>query len=254
MPPTLDDNTILRLRMRAQGLADPRAESVRDVLHRVGALQAQDLAASQLALHARAAHLTIAAVTRACNQDRVVVRTWLMRGTLHMVAAEDVRWLLRPARPHLPRQRPPPSPPTGIRRRPLRPRAPRDPRDPQRWRRAHPRRVSGRARHERHRHRPQDAGARAPRRLRRAQRTICRGPDRADGEPTYVLLDEWIDPARDQRPDDRSAALARLYLTSYGPATADDLAAWAGISLTAARQSIERTGGFSPDGQSSAAS
>ena len=59
MPPTLDDNTILRLRMRAQGLVDPRAESVRDVLHRVGALQAQDLAASQLALHARAARLTI---------------------------------------------------------------------------------------------------------------------------------------------------------------------------------------------------
>ncbi len=34
-----------------------------------------------------------AAVIRACTVDRSIVRTWAMRGTLHLVAAEDVGWL-----------------------------------------------------------------------------------------------------------------------------------------------------------------
>jgi hypothetical protein len=46
-----------------------------------------------LAVRARSAGLTAAAVVRACNEERSVVRTWAMRGTLHMVATEDVGWL-----------------------------------------------------------------------------------------------------------------------------------------------------------------
>src|SRR5437870_1822252 len=45
-------------------------------------------------MRARSAGLDAGKVTRALNHDRSIVRTWLMRGTLHVVAAEDVRWLL----------------------------------------------------------------------------------------------------------------------------------------------------------------
>jgi hypothetical protein len=238
MPATLDDNTVLKLRARAQGLAHPRAAVVSGVLPRVGAIQAQDLAASQLALRARGDGLTLDAVTRACNADRAVVRTWLMRGTLHMVAAEDVRWLLRLLAPAFIA--------AGRRRAELG-------LDDALCERALPALreiLSGGVALARaelvaalaQSGIPLDATTQAPAHLASyAALTglICRGADRADGEPTYVLLDEWISPSRDRRPEDPPAALARLYLTGHGPATAEDLAWWAGISLRSAREGID---------------
>ncbi len=240
MPYVDNEKTILRLRCRAQGLADPRAESTGEVLQRVGAIQAQDLAASRLALRARSASITADAVARACNEERVVVRTWLLRGTLHMVLAEDVRWLLRLLGPAVL---------ASDRRRRLQLglddalclRALDALREMLRGGAALVRAdlvgalaASGVV---------IDPKSQAPAHLvayAALHGLIARGADRADGEPTYVLLDDWIDPQRDRRPEDDLAALARLYLTAYGPATADDLAAWAGIPLRSARQAIER--------------
>jgi hypothetical protein len=33
--------------------------------------------------------------------DKTIVRTWLMRGTLHLVAAEDIHWLLKLVAPRI---------------------------------------------------------------------------------------------------------------------------------------------------------
>jgi len=242
MVPKLDDNTVLRLRTRAHGLAGPRASAVEGIMQRIGAIQAQDLAASQLALRARGDDLTLDAVVRACNEERSVVRTWLMRGTLHLVAAEDVRWLLRLLAP------------TFIeadRRRRLELGL-----DDALCERALPalRKILGggtaMARAELIAALAQhgiaiDAKSQAPAHLvgyAAMKGLICRGADRADGEPTYptyVLLDEWIAPSHDREPDNPLAALARLYLRGHGPATAGDLAWWAGVSLRAAREGME---------------
>lgn len=83
------------MRMAAQGLSALGAEDVAAAATRCAGIQAQDLLASRLAVRARTGHSTEAQVARACDEDRSVVRTWLMRGTLHMVAAADVRWLVR---------------------------------------------------------------------------------------------------------------------------------------------------------------
>jgi hypothetical protein len=64
------------------------------VLRAVCGLQAQLLSAAALGLRARTADLRSAEVAHALNEERSIVRTWLMRGTLYVVAAEDVRWLL----------------------------------------------------------------------------------------------------------------------------------------------------------------
>src|ERR1700694_5800921 len=88
------------LRVRAQRLDSRRpAAAVEDVVRDVFALQAQDDMAATLGIWTRGDGLTIADVARARAQDRSVVRLWCLRGTLHLVAAEDVRWLLDLLRP-----------------------------------------------------------------------------------------------------------------------------------------------------------
>ena len=67
----------------------------------VFALQAQDDMAATLGIWTRSDGLSIGDVTRARERDRSVVRLWCFRGTLHLVAAEDVRWLLDLLRPGL---------------------------------------------------------------------------------------------------------------------------------------------------------
>src|SRR5258706_1074015 len=82
------------MRMRSQRLTDPRATDVPALLQQVGALQAQDTQASRLAVRPRSDGLGAQAVRRACNEKRSVVRIWAMRGTLHMVPAVDVCWVV----------------------------------------------------------------------------------------------------------------------------------------------------------------
>lgn len=77
----------------AQGLAGRRAASTADAVRRVVALQAQDVRANRLAVRARTDGLTRADVDTAVASGEVV-RTWAMRGTLHMLAAEDVGWVV----------------------------------------------------------------------------------------------------------------------------------------------------------------
>src|ERR1700730_6308778 len=47
-----------------------------------------------LAVRARSSGLREHDVTRALEIDRSLVRTWLLRGTLHIAAAEDIGWML----------------------------------------------------------------------------------------------------------------------------------------------------------------
>src|SRR5256885_16628420 len=79
--------------MHAQGLAGDHAGDVAGAVRRAAGLQAQATGAARLGVRARSGGLDEAAVVRACNTDRTVVRSWLMRGTLHMVPSEDLRWL-----------------------------------------------------------------------------------------------------------------------------------------------------------------
>jgi hypothetical protein len=67
------------------------------------------------------------------------------------------------------------------------------------------------------------------------QGVIGQGPDR-DGEPLYVLLDEWLPPAPPPDPEAALIALLRRYLAAYAPAGPADFAAWSGLSLGAARR------------------
>ena len=62
----------------------------------------------------------------------------------------------------------------------------------------------------------------------------------AGARHTHVLLDDRLRGARERRPADPVAELARRYVTSHGPATARDFAWWSGLTLTDARGGLER--------------
>ena len=75
-------------------------------------------------------------------------------------------------------------------------------------------------------------------RLAALEGILCLGPDRDDGEATYVLLDDWVSPAPGRSRENALAELARRYFAAYGPATVEDLAAWSGLPLPEARSAV----------------
>src|SRR4051794_21993464 len=97
VPRTLPPDLARGLLVRAQRLAGPEREgpaTVADVTRLVAGLQAQDAGAAALGVRARLAGATLTQVNQARFEDRTVARIWCMRGTLHLVPAEDARWLV----------------------------------------------------------------------------------------------------------------------------------------------------------------
>ncbi len=87
-------------RLAAQLLVGETAGGAVEVVERLLAVQAQDLRAARLAFRARTIGLTAADVDRELN-NRTLLVTWLNRGTLHLVRAEDYWWLQQLTTPQL---------------------------------------------------------------------------------------------------------------------------------------------------------
>src|SRR5258708_29631900 len=82
--------------MRAQNLYSRLPHKVLvDAVRDVVGIQAQLTPAMMLALRARVSGLTISDIETAIADDRGLVRTWAMRATLHLLAADDFSWLVR---------------------------------------------------------------------------------------------------------------------------------------------------------------
>lgn len=217
-------------RAAAQWLTDPRAAaSPHEVVRHLIAIQAQLPSAAALAIRARSSRTSAVDVATAYGSGDLV-RTWLFRGTLHVVAAEDVDWLLSLIR-------------QTITARTARRRSELGLDDTTLERSAavlNEALVGGEPRTRTELFAVLSAagidpsGQRGIHLIRNAALTgtVCFGPDRGH-EPTWV--------ARRPRPDRRSrpkalAELARRYRTAYGPTDARDLAAWAGLAAVDARQ------------------
>jgi len=96
--PELDGTQALAVRMSSLLLtmAPPKAAEVSDVADVVswfGAMQSQDLASGLWSLGARLPGRTQADI-EAMLEDRQALRTWPMRGTVHLVPPRDARWML----------------------------------------------------------------------------------------------------------------------------------------------------------------
>lgn len=83
-----------RLRADAQLLYRRDSLSPEQVVEHMLAVQSQDRRGGKLALRARSKAFDAAVVEHALCEDRSLVLTWLMRGTIHLVTPDDLPWLL----------------------------------------------------------------------------------------------------------------------------------------------------------------
>ncbi len=214
-------------RMTRQGLVDRPAGSVVDAARLGGGLQAQDPQASRLGVRARTRHRSEADVLRAI-EERVVVRTWLMRATIHLVAADDVVWMTRLLGPAIARRFAKRWTDLGLTRQLL-----------DRTAAALPdilaagpltRRQIATALAERGVQLPADG--QAPAHVLMQATTlglVCRGPDRGRDSTFATLADSVPDAPEGPTGDDALAELARRYFQAFSPATAADFTTWSGL-------------------------
>jgi hypothetical protein len=83
--------SVMAWRVARQGLAErAAADDWMDVVRRICGLHAQVQASAELTLWARVDGLDPGTVARALWTDRTLVRTWAMRGTLHLLPAGEL--------------------------------------------------------------------------------------------------------------------------------------------------------------------
>ena len=237
--------SLRRTRAARQLLHRPPGLTAGDVVRRLLAVQAQDLPAARRALRARTRGLTAESVNAALSEERSIVRGWLGRGTLHMVAAEDYPWMLALTAPtqttHGRRRLAEEGVSEGDADRAMRliERALAD--EGPLTRRELAERVAAMG--------IATDGQAMPHLLRRAvlRGTAVLGPMRG-AQQAVVLARDWLGaaPPASLAGSDRDAALAELarrYLAGHGPATERDLAYWVGLPLRDARAGLQAIAG-----------
>jgi hypothetical protein len=227
---------IALMRMRNQRLTGPPAATPAEVVRQLGAVQAQDFYGSLWAIGQRTEGASKAAIDSAIAQ-RQIVRSWPMRGTLHFVAAEDLRWMLRVLAPRILKQHA-----TRLQRD-----LELDAKSLAAARRVVVRELEGGGQ----RTRPElyqaleHAGVYAGGSrgihifwMLAHEGVICFGPH-AGRQPTVVLLDEWLPAGRRLEGEEALAELALRYFKSHGPATIKDFIWWTGLAAAEAKSGLE---------------
>lgn len=226
---------IAALRVANQHLTRPLFEKPSDVVRQFGAVQAQDYLGSLWAVGQRTEGAAEGDVESAIA-DGSVIRTWPMRGTLHFVAASDVRWMLELLTPRVVAR-------SAGRYRQLE-------LDGRTFARSGD--VLSRAlRGGRSLTRDALYGALESARInvegqrgihilsRLAQDGLICFAAREGKQHTFALLDEWTPAAKSMKRDDALSELARRYFESHGPATLQDFVWWSGLKTDDARAGIE---------------
>lgn len=222
---------IVYQRLFNQGIEGQRFTTPEEVVAQLGAVQAQDYHQALWAIGLRLRSATVATVEHAI-EERTILRTWPMRGTIHFVRAEDAKWMSLLSALRI---------------------VPRDTRRMEqlelddailaRCRSLLTAALSGGKRLSR----PDimlllehagisTKGQRGYHILWRLSLAglICQGPLQSK-QQTFVLLDEWVVRSREVTHEEALAELAKRYFIGHGPATVHDFAWWGGLTITDAR-------------------
>ena len=225
-------------RLRNQRLEGEPYRGVEDVARGLVALQFQDYPVARWSVGQRAAGLTEAAVDAALAAG-TVVRTHVLRETWHLVAAEDVRWLLALTAPRIRQRSATMHRKLGLddallaRTDGLLADALAGGR--QRTRPALAAMLADRGVHA--------EGPRLASVLMHAELggLVCSGALQGR-QHTYRLLEEHVPPAPARSRDEALGELCRRYFASHGPATVDDLTWWSSLTVADARRGLDVAG------------
>jgi hypothetical protein len=220
--------------MAAQGIGQAVRETPAGVVGRLLALQAQDLPGAKWSVGVRGQPSSMAAVDAALRAGEVV-RSWPLRGTLHLVPAEDLGWLLELTADRAIRSAATRRASLGL-----------EEADLERARQAAIAALVG----DRSLTRAEllaafDAAGISPAGQRGyhllgylAQTgTLVLGAPRG-AQQTFALLDEWVRAPRRLERDEALGELAFRYFRGHGPATVPDLARWSGLPLAEVRRGL----------------
>ncbi|WAC10415.1 winged helix DNA-binding domain-containing protein [Dyadobacter pollutisoli] len=230
----IDDITTRRL--QNQLISDTRLKTPAQVVSWLGAIQAQDYLGAKWSLGLRLPGFKESDIDKAIA-DKSIVRTWPMRGTLHFVASEDARWMLRLLTPRI---------------------------------------ISGSAGRNRQLELDDTVFNKSMDLLLKAmeggkqlmrnevyqllenngiattgqrgihiinylaqKQVLCHGMHN-EKQPTYALFDEWIAVSKDLEGKEALAELALRYFKGHGPATIKDFEWWSGLKLSDAREGLNQ--------------
>jgi hypothetical protein len=229
------DFDIAGQRLVNQLIAPATLATPAQVVSRLGAVQAQDYASALWAIGLRAEAATQQSVEQAIS-NKEIVRTWPMRGTLHLVTAVDIRWLLALLTPRIlanaarRHQQLELDEATFVRAKALFVSALEGGCQLTRSQMMDVLEKAGTT----------TTGQRGYHILWWAAQTglICFGP-RQGKEDTFVLLDEWLPDGRSLNRKESLAELSRRYFTGHGPATLQDFGWWSGLPAADAREGLE---------------
>jgi hypothetical protein len=221
-------------RLQSQHILQADFKSVGEAVSWMGAMQAQDYTGALWAIALRTKNMTQEDIKQAIL-NKEIVRTWPMRGTLHFVAAKDIRWMVRLLGPRM-------TVATATRRKNLHI----DDSVIVKSREVITNALSGDKCLTRtslcavlDKHGITTASQRGIHLLRYFSETglLCFGPHE-EKQPTFVLLDEWLPATKELTQDEALTELTRRYFTSHGPASVRDYAGWAYITQTDARKGL----------------
>lgn len=226
---------VRRLRLISLLLAGHDFTTPEQVVEWFSAMQAQDLASVKWSLGVRLPGLTETDIDEAIERGSIL-RTWPMRGTIHLIPARDARWMLatmgvrqlsgvQKRWDYLGLDRP-----TVERAGELLAEA-----------------LTGNKRLTRSQAAAlftaegiDASGQRLYHLLWHSSQVgiTCIGPT-VDKEQTFVLLSDWAPDQRQLEGEEALAELAWSYFRAHGPALVTDFSGWAGIPVTAARKAVE---------------
>ncbi|MTH69314.1 winged helix DNA-binding domain-containing protein [Agromyces bracchium] len=237
--PTGSSQLSRAVRLHSHGFRTPADDAV-SVVERLGAIQAQDLGAAKWVIGSRMTRPTPDAVDAALAERRVV-RSWPMRGTLHILPARMLRPTLRLTGPRV-----------LANARLRHERLELGETEYRRARDAVERELAGGGTATRDElsglWRAAGIDANGPRTYHliwwlALDGVLCGGP--VDGRlQHFALLDEWA-PVGAGEPDSAEQTLAELftaYVRGHGPVTLADFAWWSGLTMRDTRTALDGAG------------
>lgn len=230
----MDTKNIGNMRLASQWVGQSEPKTAHEVVSWMGAMQAQDHAGALWAIALRTPNLTLQNIEREIA-NRKIVRTWPMRGTLHYVAAEDLRWMQALLTPRIIKNYAGRRAQLGI-----------DDATLSKAEAIIKESLKGTSLTRGDLYQLFEDGGIDPKGQKGIHMIgyfahmglVCHGAH-IGKQPTYALVDEWIGQTDPISRDESLKRLAERYFKSHGPSTLKDFAGWGFMTMGDAKAGLE---------------